>query len=176
MGCLQGQIISFSISLSFTFLFAREAEGERAVRKNLLLLPHPRHLLLCRMSEVREMVVPGKEREKVRVKEMIRNNPALPPVSSSSTFPPLMNQPRSGCLVLALIGCLMLLGLSVAFNFVLAAGSSVTPEREPKFEKTTLATAAKGTVDEICVIYLKGIISGHGTRAVWRPDAVVAPR
>jgi hypothetical protein len=70
-----------------------------------------------------------------------------------------MNQQRSGCLVLALIACLMLLGLSVAFNFVLAAGSSVTPEREPKFEKTTLA-AGKDTSDEIAVINLRGVISG----------------
>jgi protease IV len=71
-----------------------------------------------------------------------------------------MNQQRSGCLVLALIACLMLLGLSVALNLVLAAGSSVTPEREPKFEKTTLVAGVKGTEDEICVINLRGLISG----------------
>ena len=69
-----------------------------------------------------------------------------------------MNQQRSGCLVLALIACLMLLGLSVAFNMVLAAGSSVTPEHEPKFEKTTLVSGAKSTHDEICVINLRGLI------------------
>jgi len=83
---------------------------------------------------------------------------ALPPPYSSANLPPLMNQQRSGCLVLALIACLMLLGLSVAFNFMLAAGSSVAPDREPKFEKTTLS-AAKGSQDEIAVIYLRGLIT-----------------
>lgn len=68
-----------------------------------------------------------------------------------------MNQQRSGCLVLALIACLMLLGLSVAFNLVLAAGSSVTPEREQKFAKTTLVPGT-AAADEICVINLRGLI------------------
>jgi protease-4 len=71
-----------------------------------------------------------------------------------------MNQQRSGCLVLALIGSLLLLGLSVALNLLLAAGSSVTSERPPKYEKQTLVPGKDSDSDQIAVIYLRGIISG----------------
>jgi len=76
-----------------------------------------------------------------------------------------MNQPRSGCLGFALIASLVLLGLSLMVNFILAAGSggSMTANVTglPKFEETVLSPAKdKGDSDKIAVIYLRGIISG----------------
>jgi protease-4 len=75
-----------------------------------------------------------------------------------------MNQQRSGCLVLALIGSLVLLGLSVLVNLVLAGSASTlsTASRAPlRFEETTLVPAPQRDESEkIVVIHIRGIISG----------------
>jgi protease IV len=74
-----------------------------------------------------------------------------------------MNQQRTGCLGLALIASLVLLGVSVVFNFILAAGTSASSSltgRVPKFEEQTLVDGDK-TQDKIAVIYLRGMISGY---------------
>jgi len=76
-----------------------------------------------------------------------------------------MNQPRSGCLPAALIVCLILLGLSLVMNFILAAGSSASMSAATghpvKFEENILTPSpARGDSDKIAVIYLRGIISG----------------
>jgi protease-4 len=76
-----------------------------------------------------------------------------------------MNQQRSGCLVFALIACIVLLGLSMAFNLMLAAGSSgkmaVRAAGIPNFAETTVVAAdGDGDSDKIVVVPLRGIISG----------------
>jgi protease-4 len=75
-----------------------------------------------------------------------------------------MNQQRTGCLGLALIACLALLGLSVALNFIFALGSSPTMTGSlgslPKPEEKRLLPGDKHVEDKIAVIYLRGMISG----------------
>ncbi len=76
----------------------------------------------------------------------------------------LMNPPRSGCLVSALIVSLFLLGLSLVVNVVFLGGSgsavSVSSGVE-KFEETVLTPAKeKGDADKILVVHLRGVISG----------------
>lgn len=76
-----------------------------------------------------------------------------------------MNQPRSGCLGIALIVVALMLVVSLFLNLVLATGSSsamtTSTNTLQKFEENLLVPAKEnGDADKIVVIYLHGLISG----------------
>ena len=75
-----------------------------------------------------------------------------------------MNTPRSGCLNAALIVAIILLGLSVLLNLILAIGSStmggsLVAAELPKFEESLVVPAKERDPDKIVVIYLRGLIT-----------------
>jgi protease IV len=72
-----------------------------------------------------------------------------------------MNQQRSGCLGIALVVCVILLGFSAMLNLVffgantkMGAGAEI-----PKFEETMVVPSGERDPDKVALIYVRGLIS-----------------